>query len=97
LLFVKVRYKDPDGTESRLLNHAVANRVRRASSDFQFASAVAAFGMLLRDSEYRGSANTDLVLAAARRGVGADPQGHRAGFVKLVEDFQRTQVMARVE
>jgi Ca-activated chloride channel family protein len=97
LLFVKVRYKDPEGAESRLLNHAVANRVRRASSDFQFASAVAAFGMLLRDSEYRGSANTDLVLAAARRGMGADPQGHRAGFVKLVEDFQRTQVMARVE
>jgi Ca-activated chloride channel family protein len=97
LLFVKVRYKEPDGTESRLLNHPVANRVRRASQDLQFAAAVAAFGMVLRESEHRGNATTDQVLAAARTGIGADPHGHRAGFVRMVESFQRTQLMARVE
>ena len=97
LLFVKVRYKAPDGTESRLLNHPVANRVRRASTDLQFATAVAAFGMLLRDSEYRGTTDADLVLRNARAGIGNDRQGHRAGFVRMVEEFQRTSQVARVE
>ena len=55
------------------------------SEDFRFASAVASFAMLLRDSEHRGSATFDRVIDLARGARGADPEGYRAEFVTLVE------------
>jgi len=86
-LTVQLRYKEPDGTTSRLLSHPV--RVRRApaepTGDFRFAAAVAAFGLVLRDSEYRGSATLDQVLRLARGSEGQDADGERAEFVRLVE------------
>ena len=86
-LTVQLRYKEPDGTTSRLLTHPV--RVRRPaaepSGDFRFATAVAAFGLVLRDSEYRGTATLDQVLTLARGAEGSDPDGERAEFVRLVE------------
>jgi Ca-activated chloride channel family protein len=97
LMFVKVRYKEPDASESRLLTHAVANRVRRPSEDFRFAGAVAAFGMVLRDSEHRGNATVELVLRQARAGIGEDPHGHRAAFIRMVEAFDRTTQVARAD
>ena len=86
-LTVQLRYKEPDGTTSRLLTHPV--RVRHPPSepagDFRFASAVAAFGLVLRDSEYRGTATLDQVLALARGAEGEDRDGERAEFIRLVE------------
>jgi Ca-activated chloride channel family protein len=86
-LTVQLRYKEPDGTTSRLLTHPV--RVRRAAAepagDFRFAAAVAAFGLVLRESEYRGTATLDQVLQLARGSEGRDPDGERAEFVRLVE------------
>jgi Ca-activated chloride channel family protein len=86
-LTVQLRYKEPDGTTSRLLTHPV--RVRRPaaapSGDFRFAAAVAAFGLVLRESEYRGTATLDQVLQLARGSEGRDPDGERAEFVRLVE------------
>jgi Ca-activated chloride channel homolog len=86
-LTVQLRYKEPDGATSRLLTHPV--RVRRPaaepSGDFRFATAVAAFGLVLRDSEYRGTATLDQVLTLARGSEGSDPDGERAEFVRLVE------------
>jgi len=86
-LTVQLRYKEPDGTTSRLLTHPV--RVRRPaaepSGDFRFAAAVAAFGLVLRESEYRGTATLDQVLQLARGAEGRDPDGERAEFVRLVE------------
>ncbi len=89
LLFVKLRYKDPDGETSRLLTHPVLDRVRAPSSEFRFAAAVAAFGMILRESEYRGSASTEQVLGLARHALGPDPEGYRAGFVTMVERYRQ--------
>ena len=85
LLYVKVRYKDPDGHESRLLAHAVADRSRSPSESFRFAAAVAGFGMLLRDSHHAGSYSLDDVIALAERGRGDDPRGYRGEFIRLVE------------
>ncbi|MCA1613132.1 MAG: VWA domain-containing protein [Acidobacteria bacterium] len=89
LLTIKVRYKAPDAGESKLLNVAVADAGRgawqTASDNFRFAASVAAFGLLLRDSEHKGSANYDGVAALARASSGADLQGHRREFVSLVE------------
>ena len=67
LIYVKLRYKLPDASVSRWLDHVVpASRLHRPSTDLRFAAAVAAFGMILRDSEHRGSATLDGVLELAR-------------------------------
>jgi len=86
LLFVKVRYKAPDGDESRLLSRPVlANAAGAPSVDFQFQAAVAEFGLLLRQSDNRGKADLGHVIAAAREALGPDPEGYRAEFVRLAE------------
>ena len=85
LMYVKVRYKDPDGTTSKLLERAVADRVRSPSTDLRFAAAVAGFGMLLRESEHAGQLTLDDVVQMAERGKGHDPRGYRGEFIRLVE------------
>ncbi|HEX7446532.1 MAG TPA: von Willebrand factor type A domain-containing protein, partial [Pirellulales bacterium] len=87
LATIKLRYKEPDGDESRLLEHVVAGQAKpdaAASGDLQFASAVAAFGMLLRGSAYRGEATYDMVLELAQPGLTHDANGYRSEFVRLV-------------
>ena len=85
-LFVKVRYKRPDRDESRLMSQPVMAQAGEAPSvDFQFQAAVAEFGLLLRNSDFRGKADLGHVIAAAREARGQDPDGYRAEFVKLAE------------
>ena len=85
MLYVKVRYKDPDGEKSRLLEQAVADRSGMPSTDFRFATAVAGFGMLLRESPYAGTFSLDDVVKMAEKGKGDDPRGYRGEFIRLVE------------
>ncbi len=96
LLTVRLRYKDPQGSVSRLLETPVRDRARGAGSeDMRFASAVAAFALLLRDSEHRGQASFDQVLTLARGGRGDDEEGHRGEFIGLVEAAKALQGTAR--
>ena len=91
LMFVKLRYKQPDQDESRLLSHAIeapAGRVR-TSDDFRFSAAVASFGMLLRGSEHKGRSSVDHVLSLARGARGDDADGYRGEFIRLVQSYQR--------
>lgn len=83
--FVRARYKQPGTERSILLEQAVQAAVGRPTPDFDFATAVAGFGMLLRDSEHRGSIDVSRILELARRGRGSDEHGHRAEFIQLVE------------
>jgi Ca-activated chloride channel family protein len=85
VMTVKLRYKAPDADDSRLITVAVRNRASEASPNIGFAAAVAEFGMLLRNSESRGTATHADAAALARRFRGADPDGYRAEFIKLVE------------
>ena len=93
MLFVKLRYKDPNGSRSRLLSHAVrevdVDGDVVPSSDFTFAASVAAFGMILRDSKYRGAVDLAAVLRWARSSLGRDDEGYRGEFVRMVEEAQR--------
>ena len=82
---VKLRYKPPQGSTSRVFERVVRNETGAPSADFRFASAVASFGMLLRDSEHRGQATFSAVLAMARAARGTDEEGYRAEFIRLVE------------
>jgi Ca-activated chloride channel homolog len=99
LMTVKLRYKEPDGDVSKPLNVGVVDSKTaygNASSDFKFAAAVAEFGMLLRGSRYKGQASYGDAAQLARASVGADLQGHRSEFVKLVESARSLSERAGV-
>ena len=88
VLMLKLRYVKPEESESRLLQFPISNNEAafgEASEDFRFAAAVASFGMLLRDSPYKGSGSFESVRRIAREAVGTDAQGLRDEFVGLVE------------
>jgi Ca-activated chloride channel family protein len=90
LLTVKLRYKKPDSDTSRLIERSLRDDdSREPSQAFRFAAAVAAYGMLLRDSEYKGQSSYGLVEQLAQGALGSDPGGHRRGFIDLVQRTER--------
>ncbi|WP_420128288.1 vWA domain-containing protein [Longimicrobium sp.] len=92
LMTVKLRYKEPQGDESRLIERAVRDAGRPlddASDDLRFAAAVAQWGMLLRGSQHAGNASYEDVVSLARGAVGRDEHGDRADFVRLVQSSRR--------
>ena len=91
LLTVKLRYQRPEGSTSQLLEAPVRDverRDQRLSDDFGFATAVAEFGMLLRNSEFKGTSSGSSVLEMARAHRGEDRDGYRAEFIQLVRAWQ---------
>src|SRR5262245_1082248 len=82
---VRMRYKHPDSEKDQEVASALQAKAlgEELSKDFQFAAAVAAFGMVLRDSEFKGNANFANIVESAQAMVGEDPQGYRKEFVKL--------------
>ena len=87
-LTIKIRYKEPSATQSNELVFPLVDREQtfsRASVDFRFAAAVAAFGMVLRDSPYKGTATMDSVLSMAEDGIGPDKFGYRREFLQLAQ------------
>ncbi len=88
LLFVKIRYKEPDGEKSREIREVLKDkpaRLARTSDDFRFSAAVAMFGLVLRDSEHKGNATLEGAVSLARNAMGNDPFQYRAEFVSVVE------------
>ena len=88
LLTIKFRYKAPDGDKSNLMVHTVMNAnaaFENTSENFRFVCAVAQFGMLLRNSEFKGNSSYSKVAALASTALGKDEEGYRAEFLKLVE------------
>jgi Ca-activated chloride channel family protein len=85
LLTVKVRYKAPAGDTSRLLTRRVTNQPAAMTGNLGFASAVAEFGMVLRGSPDRGTADLTAASERGRRFRGADDEGYRTEFVRLAE------------
>ncbi|MEI4551093.1 VWA domain-containing protein [Pseudoalteromonas spongiae] len=90
LLQVKIRYKLPGETESKLISQVVnkqqvLNYFDSASLDFKFATSVAAFAQKLKQSQYLGSMNYQDIATIARANRGDDPFNYRGEFVNLVE------------
>ena len=88
MLTLKLRYKKPDGETSRLSEFVVMDQgytFNRASIDFQFAAAVAGFGMILKDSSYKGTASFGSILEMAEAAKGNDVEGYRSEFITLVK------------
>lgn len=86
LLTVKLRYKEPDGEKSKKLEIPLIDNGRdQVSSDFRFASAVAMFGQVLRNSDFKGDGSYDKAIALAKEGLDNDQQGYRREFVRIME------------
>ena len=88
LLTLKIRYKKPDGKTSREISEIIKNKCAdfvNSSENFRLASAVAEFGMLLRDSEFKGSSSFKDILVLASSALKDDKFGYRKEFITLVQ------------
>jgi len=91
MVTVKLRHKKPDGETSELTERSFTDngsKFENAAPDLKFAAAVAEFGMLLRDSQYKGKATMGAVIEWAQEGKGRDTAGYRAGFIELARKAQ---------
>ncbi len=100
LLTVKIRYKEPNGSQSKLLSRVVdGESVRKdlqaTSTDFRWAAAIAGFGMLLRGSPYRGNLTWQQVSGLAASARGQDVDGYRIQAIKLIDRASKLPPSAR--
>ncbi|MDD4209716.1 MAG: von Willebrand factor type A domain-containing protein [Bacteroidales bacterium] len=86
LMTVKLRYKLPAANESNKMEIPVVDtKADKLSDDFRFAAAVAMFGQLLRNSDFKGNATYEAVISLAESALGKDKQGYRREFIRLVQ------------
>ncbi|GHT17030.1 hypothetical protein FACS189429_0280 [Bacteroidia bacterium] len=86
MLTVKLRYKEPDGNTSKKIELPLVDKKSGVvSDDFRFAAAVAMFGQLLTNSDFKGNATFDKVINIAKTAFKNDEQGYRHEFVRLAE------------
>ncbi|MBE7171096.1 MAG: von Willebrand factor type A domain-containing protein [Williamsia sp.] len=92
LMNIKLRYKQPQGDVSKLLEQAVPDKeisVDAASENLRFAAAVAQFGLLLRNSSYKANSSWSHTEQLAAHASGYDPGGYRKEFLKLVQKARK--------
>jgi Ca-activated chloride channel family protein len=88
LMTVKLRYKQPDGHTSTKVEIPVKGKVLEldeTSENFRFSAAIAEFGLILRDSQYKENATIQQVITLAKNAKGEDEEGYRSEFIKLVK------------
>ena len=87
ILTLKLRFKHPHNDQSELISKIVkVNDITTSmSSELSFASSVAAFGMLLRNSRYKGDTNFNLITQLAKQGAKNDKHGYRYEYIRLLE------------
>ncbi|SDK32514.1 Ca-activated chloride channel family protein [Pedobacter sp. ok626] len=88
MLTVKLRYKEPYGSSSKLIQEAIIDHsapFENASNNFRFAASIAEFGMLLRQSDFKQNASFEHVIHTATQAMGKDQEGYRSEFIKLAK------------
>ena len=79
------RYKESIGSQSIALSDDVmAQSSDQLSENLSFAAGVAAYAMLLRNSEYKGKASFDMATELVKAGQGKDPHGYRKQLLELI-------------
>ena len=92
IMNIKFRYKTPDGEKSKLIEHALVYQPQtenETSVNFRFVSAVAQFGMLLRNSAFKQQSSFDKTYIMAKNSLGKDSEGYRSEFLQLIRDAGR--------
>ena len=90
LMTIKLRYKKPDEEVSQLIIHPLVDTnvpLPKTSDNFRWSASVAAFGMLLRESEYVKDFSYDQVVQMAQKSKGEDEEGYRMEFINMVKSF----------
>jgi Ca-activated chloride channel family protein len=90
LMTIKLRYKKPDADVSQLIVHPLVDSnidLAKTTENFRWSASVAAFGMLLRESEYVKDFNYDEVVQMAQGSRGEDVEGYRIEFINMVKSF----------
>jgi Ca-activated chloride channel family protein len=90
LMTIKLRYKDPDKEQSKLIVHPLFDdnmSLTRASNNFRWSASVAAFGMMLRESDFINGYTYESVVQMAEGSKGNDKEGYRAEFINMVKSF----------
>jgi Ca-activated chloride channel family protein len=99
-LTIKLRYKKPDGATSMLLEKPVKgyiNDLEDASENLRFAAAVSEFGMILRNSEFKGNATLEGAATLAKSSRGNDEDGYRSELIRLINTVKDMRVIADKE
>jgi len=99
-LTIKLRYKKPDGNTSILLDKPVRGLIKDlddASDNLKFAAAVSEFGMILRNSEFKGNSTLEGAAALARSARGDDEDGYRSELIRLISTVKDMKVLADKE
>ncbi|QCK16388.1 vWA domain-containing protein [Mangrovivirga cuniculi] len=94
---VKFRYKKPNGFKSILMTQAIditPGSFEETSDDFRFSAAVASFGLWLRESDFMGESNPEMVVNIAKESLGKDEFGYRHEFLKMVRS---SKYMAKMD
>ena len=98
IMTIKFRYKKPDENISKLIEHEVIDKqvaIEKTSDNFRFAAAVAQFGMLLRNSEFRQSSTFENTWRLAKASLGNDQEGYRSEFLKMVKNAESLAIKQR--
>jgi len=85
---IKLRYKLPDGLTSKMFSKTVGTEIKNVGETtdrFRFSASVAAFGMILRISAFKGTATVADVISLASNARGTDSDGYKSEFVRLVQ------------
>ena len=96
-LNIKLRYKKPDGVTSMLLEKPVKGGVKEysySSENLRFAAAVSEFGMILRNSEFKGSSTLQTAIDLANGARGTDEDGYRAELVRLMKTVREMKLVS---
>ena len=103
LMHLKLRYKTPDQNDSKLLEFPVradAKDFALSSNNFQWSACVAEFGMLLRESAFKGDSNYQDLIDLANKSIGKDLNGYRAEMIRLMQfmmDLESTELVKHKE
>jgi Ca-activated chloride channel family protein len=84
------RYKKPDESLSRLISHEINGSllaIEQASENMRFAAAIGGFGLLIKQSEYQGSASKEMVLGLISNSIAFDPNAYRKEFIDLLNNW----------
>jgi len=88
LMNIKLRYKAPDGNTSQLIQQVLRNELTpwgKTTNNIRFAAAVTQFGMLLRDSEFKGNSTITNTIELAKSAKGDDEEDYRGEFIRLIK------------
>jgi Ca-activated chloride channel homolog len=96
-LTIKLRYKQPDGNKSIMFEKAVTgpiHEIGQSSDNLKFAAAVSEFGMVLRNSEFKGNATLTGAAQLAKSARGEDEDGYRAELIRLINTVKDIRAIA---